>query len=301
MRFEGEGISVWYGTEDTPITLESVGNGSQLVIIVGVQPLDASNKVLLHFRVNLSEQPSVKAKWWRNDNARNIQYFQTSIGPLTARDTVEYLASCDCVGRVAPALDDFKQGFSSVTVPAVADMETAAGPSPVTSQTSLAITAMRDPASFPVGDETASNLGTESAVPGEGSEGGVPARAEVTRALAAVSIITRQLSEIGNRIALVMLDRLFEMAFKEYIVHCDDINLRGRSLAQIFGSREELIRVVNQKVDLGAENLSNIRGYHQMCHKLILETATADVTRSDVLSYGETIRSSLSLLFNPGQ
>lgn len=116
--------------------------------------------------------------------------------------------------------------------------------------------------------------------------------------IAAVDVIRKQRFETGNRIALILLDSTFEIALKEYIVHTDNLNLRGRSLTQIFENRDEAISVVGQKVDLGEDNLRKISHYYMMRNKLIHERATVDVTGADISNYGETVRDSLMVLFD---
>jgi len=120
----------------------------------------------------------------------------------------------------------------------------------------------------------------------------------ILEAIAAVDVITKQRLETKNRIALILLDSTFEIAIKEYIVHTANLNRHGRSLAQIFENRGEAISIVGQKVDLGKDNLQRISHYYMMRNKLIHETATVDVTGADISIYSETIRNSLSLLFD---
>ena len=120
----------------------------------------------------------------------------------------------------------------------------------------------------------------------------------ILESIAAVDVITRQRFETRNRIALILLDSTFEIAVKEYIVHTNNLDLRGRSLAQIFENRDEAISIVGQKVELGGDNLRKISHYYLMRNKLIHERATVDVTRADISIYGETIRNSLNLLFD---
>ena len=120
----------------------------------------------------------------------------------------------------------------------------------------------------------------------------------ILEAIAAIDIITRQRLETKNRIALILLDSTFEIAIKEYIVHTANLDHGGRSLAQIFENRDEAISIVGQKVDLGEDNLRKISHYYLLRNKLIHERATVDVTGVDITIYGETIRESLSLLFD---
>ena len=116
-------------------------------------------------------------------------------------------------------------------------------------------------------------------------------------AIAAVDIICRQKLETKNRIALILLDSNFEIALKEFIVHAQGINLNGRTLEQIFQNRDEVIKVVTQKVAIGQTTLRKIKHYYQLRNKLIHEKATVDITEADVQNYLGTVQQVLTLLF----
>lgn len=116
-------------------------------------------------------------------------------------------------------------------------------------------------------------------------------------AIAAVDIICRQKLETKNRIALILLDSNFEIALKEFIVHTQGLNLNGRTLEQIFQNRDEVIKVMTQKVVIGQTTLRKIKHYYQLRNKLIHEKATVDVTEADVQNYLETVQQVLTLLF----
>lgn len=115
--------------------------------------------------------------------------------------------------------------------------------------------------------------------------------------IAAVEIISRQKLETRNRIALILLDSTFEIALKEYIVHTNNLNLGGRTLEQVFERRDEVIRVVNQKIRIDGNILLKIQHYYRMRNKLIHERATVDVVDGDISNYLETVQYVLSLLF----
>lgn len=115
--------------------------------------------------------------------------------------------------------------------------------------------------------------------------------------LAAIDIITRQKLETRSRIALILLDSTFEIALKEFIVHTPNLNLGGKSLAQVFAKRDDVINVVTQNVTINQTTLRKIKHYYQLRNKLIHEKATVDITQTDVTNYLETIQRVLSLLF----
>jgi len=121
MRFEHQGMSLWYGTPDAPAPGETIPSGAA-TITIGVQPADASNKVEVRYRVNNGPEQSVPAQWLRSDPAKKSQYFQARFGPLQVGDTVEYLAICACAGRMVPSPEDFQRSYSSFRVTAT-DLE----------------------------------------------------------------------------------------------------------------------------------------------------------------------------------
>jgi hypothetical protein len=102
MRFDHEGMSLWYGTEDTPAPGDTVQEDTPITITIGVKPTDASNRIELLHRSDGGSMDRVHAKWLRNDQSSKIQYFRASLPPFHAGDRVEYLAICTCAGRQVP-------------------------------------------------------------------------------------------------------------------------------------------------------------------------------------------------------
>src|SRR5260370_4363434 len=117
MRFEHEGIFLWYGTPEAPAPQESVQAGTGITITVGVQPMNAGNKVEVLYRINKGQTKRVAANWLRNDTYKKSQYFRTSLPALRVGDTVEYTALCRRAGRqVVPAAEDAEHFASSLRV-----------------------------------------------------------------------------------------------------------------------------------------------------------------------------------------
>src|SRR5258708_32713538 len=110
MRFEHEGISLWYGTPDAPAPGpgEAVQAGSNITITVGVQPVDTSNKVEVLYCINHGPKKTIAAKWLRNDSSRRAQYFITQLPPLQADDVVEYTVICRFAVRQVPSPEQAK-------------------------------------------------------------------------------------------------------------------------------------------------------------------------------------------------
>jgi anti-sigma regulatory factor (Ser/Thr protein kinase) len=116
--------------------------------------------------------------------------------------------------------------------------------------------------------------------------------------LAAQDLIFRQKLETKNRIALILLDSTFEIALKEFIVHTDGIDKRGRTLEEIFKNRDEVISLVKQKVDIPQNVLRRVKHFYQLRNKLIHERATVGIADSDISNFRQAINECLSILFD---
>jgi tetratricopeptide (TPR) repeat protein len=109
MHFEHEGISLSYGTPDAPAPGETVQAGTEITITLGVQPIDASNRVEVRYRLNQGPTEAVAAKWLFNDTSRKIQYFRAYLPAFRIGDMVEYTGICRCAGRQVPSPQEAQQ------------------------------------------------------------------------------------------------------------------------------------------------------------------------------------------------
>src|SRR6266581_953220 len=121
MRFEHEGIALWFGTPDAPAPSGTVVAevDSEVIFTVGMQPADASNRVDLHYRVNGSpKKETLNLRWWRNDPSGMSQYFRIRLPASTFRagDTVEYTAVCYSAGREGRSKDEEQEFAASFRV-----------------------------------------------------------------------------------------------------------------------------------------------------------------------------------------
>src|SRR5215472_2147108 len=102
MRYEQNGVSLWYGTPDAPAPSELVpagpsGRAIGLTVTVGVQPIAARNTALVRYRVNGGAEGTVQAWLARTDLRAKAQYFVARLPEFNIGDTVEYVAICSCV------------------------------------------------------------------------------------------------------------------------------------------------------------------------------------------------------------
>ena len=122
LRFENQGIVLWYGTSDAPApdgTVETLpGDSAALSITVGVAPQDPSNAVQARYRINGGTPVTAAAAFLRADGLRQAQYFRVWLPHLQPGDHVEYTAVCHCVGRQAPAPEQAAGYLSSFRIAA---------------------------------------------------------------------------------------------------------------------------------------------------------------------------------------
>ena len=117
MRFEHEGMSLWFGTADTPVPGETVPAGIEATITVAVKPISASNRVELRYRVNQGTTEILAAKRLPGHSALSqSQYFTISLPAFRAGDSVEYRVICYCAGCQVPSPEQAENFASSFRV-----------------------------------------------------------------------------------------------------------------------------------------------------------------------------------------
>ncbi|MGA2704759.1 MAG: neuraminidase-like domain-containing protein [Isosphaeraceae bacterium] len=122
MRFEYDGMVLWYATPDAPAPTGSVSaapeNGQATVsIAVAVQPLSVSNTVEVRYRVNGGSPATINAASQKQDLVRKVQYFSARLPAFQVGDQVDYIAIARSPGRQVPSPNDaatFPSAFSVV-------------------------------------------------------------------------------------------------------------------------------------------------------------------------------------------
>src|SRR6266700_6932688 len=107
MRFEHDGMVLWYGTPDAPapsdtVTVSRGSDQASVTVKVGVQPPSASNLVTVHYNVNGGPPQTVVAGFLQHDVDQKAQYFAVRLPALLVGDKVDYIAICRCPGRQVP-------------------------------------------------------------------------------------------------------------------------------------------------------------------------------------------------------
>ena len=115
MRFQHDGISLWLEGPAERHS-DSLAAGEDLVITIGVEPADASNRVELRYRINGHSPERIEAEPMRHTG--KAQFFKATLpaSAIRAGDTVEYTAICRCVSRQVPSEAELAQFGASFRV-----------------------------------------------------------------------------------------------------------------------------------------------------------------------------------------
>jgi Tc toxin complex TcA C-terminal TcB-binding domain/Neuraminidase-like domain/Salmonella virulence plasmid 28.1kDa A protein len=110
MRFEQNGISLWYGTPDAPapegdIHASPAGRAIGIKGTFAVQPIGARIAVELRFRVNGGGGAKAPASLARTDVRTNTQFFVAALPEFRLGDTIEYIGVASWPGGQVPAAD----------------------------------------------------------------------------------------------------------------------------------------------------------------------------------------------------
>lgn len=107
MHFEHQGMSLWFGTADTPVPGETVSAGIEATITIAVKPISASNRVELIYRVNQGSTEMLAAKRLPSHSSLGqSQYFIVHLPAFRAGDLVEYKIVCYCAGCQVPSPEE---------------------------------------------------------------------------------------------------------------------------------------------------------------------------------------------------
>ena len=104
MNLTHDGLTLWYGTPETPAPFDDEilpRTGASLV--VAAHPANPTNSVLVRYRVDGGVVRSVPGREVRLDYQRNVQYFAVIFPAFICGDVVEYSPVLSCCGRQVPA------------------------------------------------------------------------------------------------------------------------------------------------------------------------------------------------------
>ena len=116
-----------------------------------------------------------------------------------------------------------------------------------------------------------------------------------------LEVIQKQKLETRNRVALILLDSNVEIAFKEFVVHRQDLfpphKWGDAQILSLFQRRSNVIKEITPHVTLAPTILGKIAHYYGLRNKLIHERTTAAVTDKDVADYQNVVEKILTALF----
>ena len=108
MRFDLDGLAVWFGTPDAPAPVGSVaaadGAGlASVTVTAGVQPPSASNSMEVVYSVNGGATERLTGQLTSHDAGAKTQYFVAGFPALKLGDAVRYSVVARSPGRQVPA------------------------------------------------------------------------------------------------------------------------------------------------------------------------------------------------------
>jgi hypothetical protein len=102
VKYHNEGLTLWYGTADTPIPRDTVDERHGLSVTFAVHPPNPSNRAIVHYRVDGGVVQTVPALSVRTDHAQGKHYFRAGLPDFWQGERVEYLPIAFCSGRQVP-------------------------------------------------------------------------------------------------------------------------------------------------------------------------------------------------------
>jgi hypothetical protein len=111
----------------------------------------------------------------------------------------------------------------------------------------------------------------------------------------AVDLIQKQPLEQKNRICLILLDSTLEIAYKEYLVHEQNIGMK--KFSQIVTNRTDVQNEVVKSIAIDNETIKKIGYFYKLRNDLIHVRATPNVTDAQVEDYRNIVEGVLSDMF----
>jgi hypothetical protein len=113
----------------------------------------------------------------------------------------------------------------------------------------------------------------------------------------AVDMIFKQRLEQKNRICLILLDSILEIAFKEYLVNESGERYNDQRLLQIYRNREMVHSEIKKFTEFDDDTWRKINHYYRCRCKLVHEQASVSISESEVEDYRDIVQSVLIELF----
>lgn len=107
----------------------------------------------------------------------------------------------------------------------------------------------------------------------------------LVEAIGFADMIFRRKVSTKNRVALIVIDSTLEISLKEYLVHQDKKYFNDGQIADLFKSRDKVLREIESLTKVSKQDLHLARHYANLRNKLIHERATVDIPDADIITY----------------
>ena len=115
--------------------------------------------------------------------------------------------------------------------------------------------------------------------------------------IVAVDMIFNQKLEQKNRICLILLDSLLEIAFKEFLVNDSGQTYNDVALLKLFGNRSDVQDEVKKYIVFDGGIWKKIDYYYRLRCKLVHERVTVQISDSEIEDYRDVVEKILKQLF----
>ncbi|MFN0256629.1 ATP-binding protein [Pedobacter ureilyticus] len=114
----------------------------------------------------------------------------------------------------------------------------------------------------------------------------------------AVEEISKLKLDQKNRIALLTLDSMLEIAFKEYLLNESGVAFNAQRFENIMKNRADVHREVKAMVPLTSAQWQKIEYYYKLRCELVHKRATVTISDNDLANFRKTVEYTLKKLFN---
>jgi hypothetical protein len=104
VRFERDGLAVWWGTGDAPAPVDVEVGRAGVSATVAAWPAHPANRMTVRYRVDNGADAFVDGVALRTDVRRATQYFRATFPTFSSGDEVAYLPLLSCAGRHVPEI-----------------------------------------------------------------------------------------------------------------------------------------------------------------------------------------------------
>ena len=99
MEHRGDGLTLWYGDDETPVPSGQVSADPPVSVTMGVRPASLANAIDVEYRINGGPKRLLQSRAVRYSAADNAQFFQAVFPYLPPGSTVEYAPILRSLGR----------------------------------------------------------------------------------------------------------------------------------------------------------------------------------------------------------